>query len=172
MFRPLTLILLCCASACTSFVPSTLGRVAGLSPLTADPAAIALRVALPDGVGIAPGSARMILSSTDGAITTTDVFVLEQMGDVYAIAAADIGPLQSRQAELSAIENSRGDEVSGSLGLSLTPCRIGNGPAPDANASVDLRLTSDGPFLPLIRNGPISAITEDADTSLWPDCAQ
>jgi hypothetical protein len=62
--RLLSLALL---SACTSLVPSGVARLSGLSPLDADPAQFAVALVLPEGLSLAPGSARLSISATRDA---------------------------------------------------------------------------------------------------------
>lgn len=44
------------------------------------------------------------------------------------------------------------------LGLGIGGCAVGDGPAPDASASVLIRLREDGPYLPLIESGKLSGL--------------
>jgi hypothetical protein len=46
-------------TACTSILPSTLMRLDGVSPTTADPAGFAVDLSLPTGLDAAPGSATL-----------------------------------------------------------------------------------------------------------------
>ncbi|MEL6572752.1 MAG: hypothetical protein AAFQ64_13895 [Pseudomonadota bacterium] len=157
-------------TACTALVPSTLGQLMTLTPLTADPEAIALQLTLPDGAGIMPGSAAMVLEATQNGETTSDTFVLEQSGDIFSVAASDLSRLRARQAMLRAAEEADPDGVSGALSLTAGPCQTGDNLSVDARISVGMRLAVDGPFLPLVRNGPLSAVFDEAEIAAWPPC--
>lgn len=170
MFHRIVLPLALCLTACTALVPSTVGRLMALSPLTADPEAIALRLTLPEGAGIRPGSALMVLETTNDGSTTTDTYVLDQRGDVFAVAATDVPLLRARQAEIAAMEAADPDAISGSLSITASPCKIGDGPTLNSRISVAMRLAVDGPFLPLVNNGPLSAVFDETDIAAWPAC--
>jgi hypothetical protein len=58
------------------------------------------------------------------------------------------------QAEISAWKAT--GAARGALGLGIGGCAIGDGPAPDASASVLIRVREDGPYLPLIDDGKLS----------------
>ena len=47
----------------------------------------------------------------------------------------------------------------------------GDGPAPDARVSVGLRLDKDWMFLPLVRNGSLSAVASPAQISEMGACS-
>lgn len=159
-------------SSCTAFVPNTLLQAQRLSPLTADPAAVALRLELPDGLGVTPDSARIILALTDQGVTRQEEFILNERAGVFSVAADDIAPMRQFQQDSLAAKETRPDDVKGSLSLTLGPCRIGNGPTPNAPVSAGLRMEPDGDFLPLINNGPISAVVTTTDIATWPPCPQ
>lgn len=169
MLRHIVLPLAIGLSACTALVPSTVGRLMALSPLTADPEAIALRVTLPDGTGIMPGSAKMILETT-GGIEKSGTFILARQGDVFSVAPNDVDRLRTLQAEIAAVEATNPNDISGSLGITAGPCVVGEGPTADSRLSVGMRLAVDGPFLPLVRNGPLSAMFDETDIATWPTC--
>lgn len=158
--RTLLLALLC--TGCTSFVPSTLLHVARVNPLTADPASYAVYLALPPGAGIVPGSATLTFSGTksDDNTVSTETYVLQTNGMRYAINPADYTRMRTQQAMLLAWENGPG--VDGDMAIDLTPCRVGDGPAPDATVSIDIQLAADGPRMPLIRKAPVAKLGVDS----------
>ncbi len=152
-------------SACTSIVPSKVLRLHALSPIEADPAGFAVAITLPKGLEIEPQSARLMfmVTRTDTGETRDDVFVLERMTAeraIYRVAPNDLNALRAAQVVAREWKAENDDATSGSLGVTLSPCKVGTGPAPDARATVAIRVNEDGPFLPLILNGPISAIAE------------
>lgn len=156
---------------CGAANPVTLARLALLSPLEADPDDMAVRLTLPQGLALVPGSARLVLTGQNGAgETARGAFVLDLNAGLYAIATDDRPRLRALQAQLRDWKASDPDGTRGSLSLTLTPCAIGAGPAPDARVDVAIRLEADGPLLPLIRQGPISAVAKDAEIAALPAC--
>lgn len=160
---PLILIL----SACASIVPSTALRLGGLSPTTADPAGFAVDLTLPAGIDIQPGTAQLIfaVSRSDTGETRSGTFVLGREDTVFRVAPGDLSALRALQATALRWKTEAGDATAGSLSVNLAPCRIGDGPSPDARVSVGLRLQEGGQFLPLVRNGPLSAVASAAQIS-------
>lgn len=152
-------------SACTSIVPSTALRLHALSPMEADPAGFAVAMTLPEGLEIEPDSVRLTLNATrtDTGEIRDAAFVLDRLasaGAVYRVAPDDLEALRAFQANMGRLKAEHGDAARGSLSVTLSPCTIGDGPADDARANVSIRIDPDGPFLPLIRNGPISDIRD------------
>lgn len=164
-------------SACTSIVPSTALRLSALSPMEADPAGFAVAMTLPEGLEIEPNSARLTLSAirTDTGEIRDATFVLERLkleGAVYRVAPGDLDSLRAFQANIGQWKAENGDSTRGSLNVTLSPCTIGEGPAGDARASVAIRINPDGPFLPLVLNGPISDITTPQQIREMEVCSQ
>lgn len=160
--RPMFLSVLL-LSACGSVVPSTVARLNTMSPLAADPADFAVAITLPDGLGIAPDSARLslVVARTDTAEIRRETVILERVDGAqvyYRINPADHSALRDAQATALAWKAENDAATSGSLSVNLAPCRVGEGPAPDARVSVAIRTDADGAFLPLVNNGPISAV--------------
>ena len=161
----LTILAALMLSACTSIVPSTIMQLNGLSPTTADPAGFEIAVDLPDGLDIRPGTARLTfaVARSDTGAAQTGTFVLERReGSVtsFRVAPDDLSALRALQATARAWKAENPNATSGSLGLNVSPCKRGAGPANDARVSVAIRMEQDGAFLPLVRNGPISAVAE------------
>ncbi len=159
-------------SACTSIVPSTAMQLSGLSPTTADPADLAVDLTLPAGIDVSPGSALMLFSTTrsDTNETAEGTFVLQRDGSVFKVNPADYAELRSLQATARAWNAENADATKGSLSISLSPCRLDAGPEDDARVSVAVRMAPDGAFLPLVRNGPLSAVTSEEQLRDMPDC--
>lgn len=65
-------------AGCVSLNPVTMVRLATMNPIEADPGAIAVQLGLPAGVGVAEGSATMMIETTfaDGE-DVAEPFVLE-----------------------------------------------------------------------------------------------
>jgi hypothetical protein len=150
-------------AACSAAVPGTAARLAAMDPLTADPAAIELVVILPEGLAITPGSARLEFGAVRGTESRKGSFVLEDRPVTtgydgaargFALTEADAERMRALQAEIGAWK--REGDAKGSLGVGIGGCAVGEGPAPDAVGTVLVRMTEDGPFLPLIREGKLA----------------
>ena len=50
-------------AGCSALVPSGVARLSAISPLEADPDAIAVALVLPEGVDLVPGSARLAIEA-------------------------------------------------------------------------------------------------------------
>jgi hypothetical protein len=150
-------------AACSAVVPGTAARLATMDPLTADPGAIKLVVILPEGLSVTPGSARLEFGAVRGTEGRTGSFALEDRPVTtgydgtargFALTAADAARMRALQAEIAAWKREGG--AKGSLGLGIGGCAVGDGPASDAVGTVLIRMTEDGPFLPLIREGKLA----------------
>ena len=162
--RPFVLVTLI-LTACSNVVPSTVMQLDALSPIEADPADVVVAINLPEGLEIAPNSARLMLAiqRSDSGEAKEGIFVLERVPAqqaVLRIAPEDRDSLRDLQTTARQWKLENDEASNGSLSVTLSPCRVGNGPAADARASLAIRLTEDGPFLPLIRNGPVSAVVK------------
>ncbi|MEL6640268.1 MAG: hypothetical protein AAFP98_02965 [Pseudomonadota bacterium] len=157
-------------TACSALVPSTVVQLMSLSPLTADPEALAIQIVLPDSVGIVPNSAVLVLSNTFEGETTEGRFVLDQSGDVYRIAPNDVEPLRQLQATIRTQEEAQPDDNSGSLSVNAAPCLNTANASVEETVSVSIQAAKDGPFLPLFRDQPLSALFGQQDLVTWPTC--
>ena len=159
-------------SACTSIVPLTAMRLSGLSPTTAAPADLAIDLTLPSRVDVGPGSAVMLFSTTRTDTNETDQgeFVLQRNGTIFSLASADYAAVRALQAAARQWQSENSDATKGTLMISLSPCRRGAGPVADATVNVAIRMEQDGVFLPLVRNGPLSAVTSEEQLRDMPDC--
>ncbi|WP_147110098.1 hypothetical protein [Tateyamaria sp. syn59] len=142
--------------ACSTVVPSTLYQMRGLDPLSADPADIALRVDLPEGFGLLPGSGRLELRATDtDGVEFFGSYPITMVGDVLQVAPASHADLRALQAEIGARKEADPDGISGSLGVDFEPCSDLADIPETARVSVDIRLAADAAFLPLLRDAPL-----------------
>lgn len=162
--RPILLVTLI-LSACSNLVPSTALRLNALSPIEADPADIAVAINLPEGLEIIPNSAQLMMAirRSDTGEAREGVFVLERVPAqlaVFRVATEDRDALRDLQATARHWKLENDDASNGSLSVTLAPCKMGEGPAVDASASLSIRLTEGGAFLPLIQNGPVSAVVK------------
>ena len=152
-------------SGCTSIVPTTVMRLNALDPLTVDPADLAVAITMPDGLDVIPGSATVTfaVSRSDTGETHDGVLVLKRQNDeqtVFSVAPGDYATMRAFQETARQWEDENDGATEGSIGVGLLPCKRGNGPGDDARVSVAIRMAQDGAFLPLVRNGPISAVAE------------
>ncbi|MCR9089326.1 MAG: hypothetical protein NXH97_21615 [Rhodobacteraceae bacterium] len=148
-----------------------------LSPVTADPGAIAVALMLPDGAGVQPGGAQLFLGArrTDtGAETGLSVALARrsdgEVGEVFEIAPGDRAAFRAEQARIAAWQAEAPDATKGTLSMAVAPCRVGTGPAPRARSSVAIRFAPDEPFSPLLRDVPLSRIANESDIAAWPPC--
>ena len=168
----LTLLLL---PACTALVPGMAGRLATLSPVTADPAEFAVRAELPDGLGLTPDGQWLTLSarSLTGA-SRSGRFPIRRAytpdGAIWRIEPAVLGDLRRLQEEIREMKQTDPDGTTGSLGLQITGCTIGNGPDPRDRLTLFLRMERDGPFRPLLRNVRVSDVFETTDAPPLSPC--
>lgn len=160
---------------CGSVVLPTAVKLMTLSPLEADPAGFEVALGLPENLGIAPGSARLTFVSRN--LATDEVqsgeFRLIDSGDalrLFRVDPADVPEMRRLQALAKAGEDADPDKHEGSIGIHLAPCAMGEGPESDATVDVSIRLAEGGPMLPLIRRGPINAVTEGIDMADLPQC--
>jgi len=145
-----------CLGACSTIVPGTVLQLQRLDPLTADPADIALQVDLPDSVGLLPEAGTLDLRATlrDGSVVG-DSFPIEMRGDILRVAPSSHADLRAVQADISTWKAADPDGTSGSLSVDLSPCLKTPDLPEDARVSVAIRVSQDGPFLPLVRQAPL-----------------
>ncbi|WP_299685301.1 hypothetical protein [uncultured Tateyamaria sp.] len=157
------IILACaiCLGACDALVPSTLQMLQEFDPLSADPADIALRVELPDTVGILPGSGTLNLRAQhrDGTEVGRS-FAVAQVGDVLQVDPSERAELRQVQARIRTWEAADPNGTHGSLGVDLEPCRTGADVPDDATFSIGIRVVADGPFLPLVQKAPLTDLLD------------
>lgn len=159
-------------AGCASLVPSALARLTAVSPLSADPEGFVVALDLPPGVAVVPGSATLDLtaSRSDTGETLSGRYVLARGRSAdgaltYRVAARDLDRLRGLQARIRDWTRENAAATRGSLSVSLTGCRTGDGPSPDATVSVALKTAVDQPFRPLIRDAPLSAIVNRAGSA-------
>lgn len=158
-------------AGCTSLVPGTLRDLAGTSPLTVDPQEISAAIELPMGVAIADGGANLFLgakrSDTGQEIGRNFLLIADSETDngrvIFAIAPADIPEVQKLQTEISEWKSAAPDATEGTLSVSITACRVGDGPQPNATVSVYISMDNEGSFRPLVQAAPIASVLADAD---------
>ncbi|MEM9343046.1 MAG: hypothetical protein AAGA87_08380 [Pseudomonadota bacterium] len=165
--RPLFLALL--LSGCSSIVPGTVARLATYDPLTADPAGFAVVVDLPEGLGLTTEN-WLSLTAARGDETVGDRFRLVRDGEVWRIDPARLDALRALQAQAREWESEDPDGTSGSLGVSVEGCRVGDGPAEDATLTVHLRTEANAPLRPLLRNASVEDILAAAGVDILPPC--
>ncbi len=171
MKKQILLAVLVVLGACADFVPETLRAVEAVDPLTVDPADIALRLSLPDGVAVLPGSARLQMSARqETGDSIAQEFILQFEQDVLAVAPRDHAALRALQAQITAWKAEDPDGTKGSLSMFFDPC-LANGPLPpDARASVAIRLAADGTFLPLVTDGDVTQLFARGQPDGIPAC--
>ena len=159
-------------AGCSDIPVATALRLAALDPLSADPAGMAVALDLPEGVGIAPGSAELALRAraADGA-EIAGRYGLEATGDgVWRVRAGDRDRLRADQARAAAWERADPAGTEGQFSVTLAPCRDGAGDIGGERVSAALQLEPGGPFLPLLRDVPVAELTGAAGLPDLPDC--
>ncbi len=159
-------------SACTSIVPSTVMRLDDVSPTTADPAGFGVDLSLPAGLDVVPGSAMLTFAvrRSDTDQTVSGRFALVRAANVYRMAPADLSKLRDLQAIARQWKAQNDRATEGSISINLIPCTQGDGPDADARVNIGLQMTETGRFLPLVRNGRLSAVATPADIKNMAAC--
>lgn len=159
-------------SACTSIVPLTAMRLSTLSPINADPADFAVDLTLPAGIDVSPEGAILLFTvmRADRDETQEGTFALRREGSVFTIDPDDHAALRGLQAMARDWKAEKGTDTSGSMSINVSPCKLDEGPAADAKVSVAVRVEQGGAFMPLVRNGPLSAVTSHEQLRDMPDC--
>jgi hypothetical protein len=175
------LFALLCLSACSYTDPATVGQVAALSPLQADPAVLAVALQLPKELVVPKDGATLAVDVTraDTGATRALTFALqaqsgavagvpETAGEiltVYRLTPTDVARLRDLQAEVAGWKaESPPADTSGHLGLGLAACTRAGRLDPRARGAAWVRLQADGPFLPLI---PDSALRDVLGAALF-----
>ena len=99
-----------------------------------------------------------------------EVFVLQDQNDVFRLDPADLDRARAIQSQVRAWEENDPRDSSGGISINIAPCRIGDGPAPDATVSFAIQTRPDGPFEPLLRNGRLSQVAGADDLAKLPAC--
>lgn len=138
-------------SACSTVNPVTLAQMARLDPMTVPPGNVAVRLALPQGLKVAPGGALLELSVANqkSGETLTGRFELAETNQVWALTPQDATRLEALQARTRSWPD---DDREGTLAVTVTGCRIGDGPSPGAVINIDISFDAGGSFAPLVRN--------------------
>ncbi|MEM6371361.1 MAG: hypothetical protein AAF727_01075 [Pseudomonadota bacterium] len=163
MLKQIMLAALIAVAACGALEPMTLAAVSRLNPLTTDPGDLAVRVTLPDSVGLVHGSAVLSLSAVrrDGA-ETGGAFALRRRADVFDVDPGDHDALRALQAQIATWKAEDDSGTTGSLSVGFEPCRTGDAIPSGARASVDIQMAADGPFLPLLTDADVRQMFKKA----------
>lgn len=179
MIRTFLGLTLCSVMGCTSLVPSTVADLRALSPLDADPGALAVALDLPAGQGIAAGTEAITLSAIRSDTgeevghraallpdADTSGIIAQPGGRVtaYRIAPSDLDALRAVQRRVKAWKEEAPDAVKGSLSVALQGCTLGTGPNPDARASLWIQTEANKPMQPLLRDAPLSKAIDSLGT--------
>lgn len=161
--RP-ALAALCLVAACSAVVPDTAARLAATDPLTADPAGLAVALALPEGMAPGPDPAMLRLTLVadgmreDLALPLAPVAAPDLKGAEGAVLALAL--TAEGVDRMKALQRRAQGAAHGSLalGLGIPGCRVGAGPAAGATGAAWLRLAAGEPFRPLIRPARLDAL--------------
>lgn len=168
------------AAGCGAVVPETAARLQALDPLRADPAALAVAVQLPAGMKVRPGAAVITIAASRGAERLAEALTLAPRSaagvavpEGGSVAAFGLGPAEV--AQMRAIQAQVGQWKAGgaaetSFGIGLEGCKLGDGPAPDAEGAILIRLEETGAFVPLIQPTQVAALVGEAALAAMPPC--
>lgn len=163
-------------SGCAFIDFSTAERLADLSPLTTDPAGVAVFLDLPDGLGVIPGSAVLTFGATRSDTGEED-FMFYTLQDIetddlrgFRIDPSDHPMFRGQQLRLRAWEAENPKATEGTFSVNGEFCTIGPGPLPDATASVLVQYVEGGALSPLFTDAPVSAVFDAAGTVAMPPC--
>jgi len=174
MFR--SLLALIALSACGTVVPQTADQLSRMSPLTADPADIAVALDIPAAYDITEATLVLDASRSDTGETQSGTFRLARTDAAdgrifYAIAGPDLDRIRALQQTIAVWETETPEASSGSLSVFAQPCRRDPGSDAGGGISVFIRLDSDGTFQPLVRKAPVTAILGRDGAAELPLCA-
>jgi hypothetical protein len=159
-----TVPLLLSLAGCTWSDPLAVTRLARLSPTEVEFGAASVGVALPEGVGVLPGSARLFLGAERGDTgeSVGSTAPLAERGGRWIVAPEEAAALRETQAAIRRWRAEAPDATRGTLSVTVGGCVEGAGPGPDPRVSVDLALEPGAAPLPLVRGAPLSAVVGDA----------
>ncbi|MEL7461365.1 MAG: hypothetical protein AAFX45_02175 [Pseudomonadota bacterium] len=172
------LVLLILLAGCGSVVPRTAMMLNAMNPLATDPAALAVSVDLPPGLGIIDDSVIFAAeaSNPDRGMRSGD-WVLFEDRDVegrpsYRFSDSDAAELRNLQSEIAIWEADDPRGTKGSFSVNIGVCRsVPAATLADARGSLFISMDPDEPPMPLVRNGPINRLV-DADTlEVLPPCS-
>ena len=183
--RQIPLLLPLLLAACAQMVPSTVAQLGTMNPLTADPGQIEVVLILPKGLEVPPAAARLAVMARRGDDALNGQYLLandpaptegiEAPADTQArrfrLTTADAERMRAFQAQAGAWEAADPKGTSGSISVALGGCLLGQGPGPDARASVLIRTAPQGPLLPLFRDAPVRRVIGAAAFDALPPCA-
>lgn len=164
-------------AGCGSVVPRTAMMLNAMNPLTTDPAALAVSVDLPPGLGIIDDSVTFGVdaSNPDRGIRTGQ-WVLFEDRDVeyrpqYRFSDEDAEGLRGLQRELAVWEAEDPQGTQGSFSVNVGVCRDVPAEAlADARGSLFISMDPDQPPMPLVRNGPINRLVNTDTLEALPPC--
>lgn len=174
--RYLLVILL--LAGCGSVVPRTAMMLNAMNPLTTDPAALAVSVDLPPGLGIIDDSVTFSVdaSNPDRGIRTGQ-WVLFEDRDLenrpqYRFSDEDAADLRGLQSELAVWEAEDPDGTRGSFSVRVGICRdVPVDALVNARGSLYISMDPKRPPMPLVRNGPINRLVNTDTLEALPPCA-
>lgn len=162
-------------AGCGAIVPSTVARLASVSPLEADPAGFAVLMDLPEGLSMAPAGQALTFTATDArgerrdgrfAIIPTET----SRGTLWRIDPGRLDALRDMQAKVREWEDRDPDGTTGSLGIEVTGCRVGDGPDPGDRLTIYLRTAPDAPLRPLLRRARVSDVLGEDEVAALAPC--
>lgn len=160
-------------SGCVSMNPVTLVRLATLDPFTADPTQMAVRMDLPEGVGVAhdSGFVRLQAMPADGEGFNERFLLVGASDEVWRIDPDARDRFRAAQARAVAWEQADAEGSSGGFTVGFLPCTQGDGPAEDAVVSLYIQLEPAAAFLPLFTDAAVHDLMDDSAVDGLEACA-
>ncbi|MEO1238697.1 MAG: hypothetical protein AAFW64_03360 [Pseudomonadota bacterium] len=149
-----------------------------MNPLTGDPAAMAVSVDLPPGLGIIDDSVIFTVETTNPERgMRMGQWVLFEDRDIenrprYRLSAEDADAFRDLQSDIAQWEAEDPESTKGSFSVNVAVCR--SAPAEtlaNARGSIFISMAPDAPPLPLIRNGPVTQLVDTETLEALPPCA-
>lgn len=154
-------------SGCSTLVPSTLRALEQISPLTANPADIAVSVQLTEGVNPVPSATllgfSMARSDTGESKTVSVPLRIQETGTnthILSIPPSQYDALRSFQATAQQWKAEAPRAAKGSLSLTAQVCTSDGQVPPGAKVSVSVQFAQGAPFEPLFRDAPLTKLAK------------
>lgn len=161
--------------ACAPPPPAGVKLLEDTDPLTVDPATIAVRIYLPEGVGLQKGGAVLSVGATDGTTQLKEDFRLQTVkrgSDVldFSLTAKDAARFRELQAQARQWKAESPDTAKGSLSVDVKGCALDGPVSPTVTTAIDISLDSGASFLPLLPRTPLWEITDAVNVAQLEPC--
>ncbi|SLN36339.1 hypothetical protein PSA7680_01742 [Pseudoruegeria aquimaris] len=162
-------------AACAPPPPAGVKLLQDADPLTVDPAALAVRIHLPEGVGLQKGGAVLSVGATDGAAAVNEDFTLqtaargERVVDL-SLSGKDAERFRALQAKARAWKAESPATAKGDLSVDVKGCALDGPVSPTVETAIDISLDGGASFLPLLPSTPLWELTDAVNVAEMPPC--